>query len=37
MSAESRDAAWVRVPSLAGMTVPDARRVHLAGQWQSGA
>lgn len=27
MSAESRDVAWVRVPSLVGMTVPDARRV----------
>jgi len=27
MNAESRGVAWVRVPSLVGMTVPDARRV----------
>ncbi len=27
MNAESRDVAWVRVPSLVGMTVPDARSV----------
>jgi beta-lactam-binding protein with PASTA domain len=26
MSAESRDVAWVTVPDLIGMTVPDARR-----------
>jgi hypothetical protein len=27
MNAESRDVAWVKVPSLVGLTVPDARRV----------